>query len=66
MERYLRLNVENRVLERYRKINKIPFSLREIIPIKNIQNFQILDDSQEIVKKEAYIKFTYNDEEHLY
>lgn len=43
MERYLRLNIENRVLERYRKKRHIPFKPAETIPIKYIEDFEIVD-----------------------
>ena len=66
MERYLRLNVKNRVLERYRKLADIPFKSREIISIKNIKNFEIVDKNHHVVSKKVYIKFFYDNEEHKY
>jgi len=49
MSRWLRLNVENQVLERYRKLRHIPFKPCETIAIKNIEDFTIEDNNDHVV-----------------
>ena len=65
-KRYLRLNIENRVLERYRKKTHVPFKPCEVMPLKNVQNFRVEDDSDHLESKSVYLKFTYNKTEHVY
>ena len=36
------------------------------MPLKNILNFRIEDDSDHLESKQIYIKFNYNKEEHVY
>lgn len=66
MDRYLRLNVENRVLERYRKKRHVPFKPAETIPLKYIENFKIIDSNDHIFSKEVHMTFKYNNVEHTY
>lgn len=66
MERYLRLNIENRVLERYRKKRHIPFKPAETIPIKYIEDFEIVDQNDLITSKMVLLNFKYNNIEHSY
>lgn len=66
MDRYLRLNVENRVLERYRKKRHIPFKPAETIPLKYIENFEIVDQNDHVTSKTVLLNFTYNGTEHSY
>lgn len=66
MKRFLRLNVENRVLERYRKNIHIPFKPCEVMPLKNIVDFRIEDNNDHLEPNKVFIKFSYNKEEHVY
>jgi hypothetical protein len=66
MERFLRLNAENRVLERYRKKRNIPFKPAETIPLKYLEDFKIVDQNDHIASKTVLIEFKYNGTDHSY
>lgn len=66
MNRYLRLNVESRVIERYRKERHVPFKPCEIIPLKNIKNMKIDEVNENLQSEYVFIRFDYDDDTHEY
>lgn len=55
MDRYLRLDIQNRALERYRDFNDIPFWPAEIIPIKFIKEIEFKENTKDSRKGEFFI-----------
>ena len=64
--RFLRLNVENRVLERYKHFDNIPFKPLEIIPIRHIENIKVDSDEAYNQLRSYFLQFKYAGTQHVY
>ena len=65
MTRFLRLNVENKSIERYKKMEHIPFKPLESIPIRLIEDFK-MSNEESVSHENKFIEFRYDGTFHLY
>ena len=65
MERYLKISINNKILERYRTLVDIPFKAAEKIPLKFVENISFKEEDTDF-KKGFLFSFKYNKTEHKY